>query len=111
MSQGNSKMARPSTDYEEITNHNNLHNQNLIRFEKTKKNRIVKKYGKLLEQLSEANGNLTTLQSIVEQSTTSEQQETITWWCCFANNSHTIKAGYTRRVRGAGTGHGIQCLR
>ena len=52
MSQGNSKMARPSTDCEEITNHNNLHNQNLIRFEKTKKNRIVKKYGKLLEQLS-----------------------------------------------------------
>ncbi len=46
MSQGNSKMARPMNEVKI------LHNQNLIQFEKTKKNRIIKKYGKILSQLS-----------------------------------------------------------
>lgn len=44
MSQGNSKMAKSQND---------VCNKNLIQFEKTKKNRINKKYGKLLSQLSQ----------------------------------------------------------
>ena len=52
MSQANSKMVKPSSVGEIIPYNNLNYNQNLVRFEKTKKNRIVKKYGKLLEQLS-----------------------------------------------------------
>lgn len=48
MSQVNSKMARPDQHLKDI----NSYNKNLIQFEKTKKNRITKKYGKLLSTLS-----------------------------------------------------------
>ena len=52
MSQANSKMVKPSSNGETIPYNNLNYNQNLVSFEKTKKNRIVKKYGKLLEHLS-----------------------------------------------------------
>ena len=50
MSQGYSKMARTSAEGEVIINHN----QNLIRFEKKKKNRIMKKIWKTIRTVIQA---------------------------------------------------------
>ena len=60
MSQVNSKMARPQNEGDIV------HNQNLIQFEKTKKNRIVKKYGKLLSQLSQQRLSFSSLDSEIK---------------------------------------------
>ena len=62
MSQGNSKMAKPNSDIEKTKNYN----QNLIQFEKTKKNRIIKKYGKFLSQLSKQRLNFSSLEDEIK---------------------------------------------
>lgn len=62
MSQGNSKMVRPKENLKD----KNSFNQNLIHFEKTKKNRIVKKYGKLLSQLSKNRLSFSSLENEIK---------------------------------------------